>query len=95
MFPPTGPCPLPPGAIESAYFPERHHGIPARSRREGLVAGKYLKELFALHEAAGTLDVEETDIRTLCERCGLPLVCREWDTVEELTCLCLESVLPA
>ena len=69
-------------------------GLKKKDDLHRLVAGKYLKELFALHEAAGTLDVEETDIRTLCERCGLALVCREWDTVEELTCFCLESVLP-
>ncbi len=69
-------------------------GLEKKDKLHRLVAGKYLKELLRVHEKAGTLDVSKSHIGTLCERCPLPSVCKEWDKVGELTCFCLESVLP-
>jgi hypothetical protein len=66
-------------------------------KKEGLhpiVAGKYLKQLLKIHEAAGTLYTAKSDIGHLCTNCPLPEVCERWDTVGKLTCFCLESVLP-
>lgn len=68
-------------------------GLERKDHLHRLVAGKYLKQLFALHEAAGTLDVETNDVSRLCAKCGLERVCIEWGTKKKLTCLCLESVL--
>ncbi len=68
-------------------------GLKKKDSLHRLVAGKYLKELLALHEAAGTLDIDEAGIMTLCSRCSLGAVCREWGTEHELTCLCLESII--
>jgi hypothetical protein len=69
-------------------------GLKRKDDLHRLVAGKYLKELLRVHEAAGTLEVSKTDIGGLCEQCPLPGICEEWDSVGELTCFCLESVLP-
>jgi len=69
-------------------------GLKEKDRLHRLVAGKYLKQLLALHERASTLEVTKDQIAILCERCGLPKVCERWGTVRELTCLCLESILP-
>lgn len=69
-------------------------GLERKDELHRLVAGKYLKELFRVHEATGTLNVSKTDLSGLCERCPLPGVCEEWNSVGKLTCFCLESVLP-
>jgi hypothetical protein len=57
-----------------------------------LVAGKYFKQLFELHEAHGTLSISRNDIARLCPDCRNRSACAEWRTEEQLTCLCLESV---
>ncbi len=59
-----------------------------------LVAGKYLKQLLRAHEKAGTLDITKERLLELCKACLLPEVCKKWDSVRKLTCLCLESILP-
>ena len=69
-------------------------GLKRKDELHRLVAGKYLKELLRVHETAETLDVSKTELGGLCEGCPLPGVCEEWDSVGELTCFCLESVLP-
>ena len=68
-------------------------GLKEKDKLHRLVAGKYLKQLLALHESAGTLDIPKDRITELCKICSLPKVCEEWKTVRELTCLCLESIL--
>lgn len=67
-------------------------GLKKKDNLHRLVAGKYLKELYALHEKAGTLDVNKADIQQLCERCRNTPVCEKWGKVQELTCFCLESI---
>ena len=69
-------------------------GLKEKDKLHRLVAGKYLKQLLALHEKAGTLEITKDHITILCARCALPKVCERWGTVEELTCFCLESILP-
>ena len=69
-------------------------GLKEKDRLHRLVAGKYLKQLLTLHEQTGTLEVTKEKITILCERCQLPKVCERWGKVEELTCFCLESILP-
>ena len=69
-------------------------GLKEKDRLHRLVAGKYLKQLLTLHEKAGTLEVAKDHITVLCARCPLPRVCERWGTVKELTCFCLESILP-
>ena len=69
-------------------------GLKEKDTLHRLVAGKYLKQLLALHERANTLDVTKDQITILCERCGLPELCERWGTVRKLTCFCLESILP-
>ena len=68
-------------------------GLERKDRLHRLVAGKYLKQLLALHEAAGTLDIGKKELAHLCTKCRLEQVCIEWGTKQKLTCLCLESVL--
>jgi len=68
-------------------------GLKEKDKLHRLVAGKYLKRLFALHDQAGTLEVTKQQITILCERCSSPKVCERWDKVQELTCFCLESIL--
>lgn len=69
-------------------------GLKKKDDLHRLVAGKYLKQLLRIHEVAGTAGVTKADLGTLCSRCPLPDVCAQWGSVEQLTCFCLESVLP-
>jgi hypothetical protein len=69
-------------------------GLKEKDRLHRLVAGKYLKLLLKLHEDAGTLDLHKIQIAQLCTTCPLPDTCREWEKEKELTCFCLESILP-
>jgi len=69
-------------------------GLKEKDKLHRLVAGKYLKHLLTLHEQAGTLEISKDQIAILCERCSLPKVCERWGKVRELTCFCLESILP-
>ena len=69
-------------------------GLKEKDRLHRLVAGKYLKQLLTLHEQAGTLGIAKDQITILCARCALPKICEDWGTVGELTCFCLESILP-
>jgi hypothetical protein len=69
-------------------------GLEKKDNLHRLVAGKYLKQLLRVHEAAGTLHVTKKEIGGLCVRCPLPMVCEEWESVGKLSCFCLESVLP-
>jgi len=68
-------------------------GLDKKDELHRLVAGKYLKELYKVHEQAGTLNMDKTQINALCQACPLPKVCEEWESVTKLTCFCLESVL--
>jgi hypothetical protein len=67
-------------------------GLKEKDKLHRLVAGKYLKELFELHERQGTLDISVTELQQLCARCKNGGHCEKWDKVSELTCFCLESV---
>lgn len=68
-------------------------GLKEKDKLHRLVAGKYLKQLLALHEKAGTLYISKNDITFLCIKCSLPAVCERWKKTQELTCFCLESIL--
>ncbi|HNY64201.1 MAG TPA: HNH endonuclease [Deltaproteobacteria bacterium] len=57
------------------------------------VAGGYLKELSDIHARKGTLEIHRQAITLLCPGCRNGDACREAQVAEELTCLCLESVL--
>jgi len=68
-------------------------GLKEKDKLHRLVAGKYLKQLFTLHERAGTLDIDKAQLFELCKRCKLPEVCKQWEKENELTCFCLESIM--
>ena len=68
-------------------------GLKEKDKLQRLVAGKYLEQLLTLHERAGTFETSRDEIATLCKICSLPKVCEQWETVRELTCFCLESIL--
>jgi len=67
-------------------------GLKKKDNLHRLVAGKYLKELYDLHDKAGTLDIASQEIGDLCKRCKNGAVCMQWGKEEELTCFCLESI---
>ena len=69
-------------------------GLKEKDKLHRLVAGKYLKQLLTLHEQKGTLEIDKDEIIQLCKICPLPKVCDRWGKVRELTCFCLESILP-
>jgi hypothetical protein len=69
-------------------------GLKEKDRLHRLVAGKYLKQLLTLHEEARTIEISKDQITVLYGRCPLPKVCERWGKVKELTCFCLESILP-
>ena len=57
-----------------------------------LVAGKYLKQLYDIHNNKCTLEIDKHNIYKLCPKCRNTPVCIEWSTEQKLTCFCLESV---
>ena len=67
-------------------------GLKKKDGLHRLVAGKYLKELYELHDKKGTLDISVNELQTLCINCKNLKLCEEWGKVGELTCFCLESV---
>jgi hypothetical protein len=67
-------------------------GPKGKDKMHRLLAGKYLKELYKKHEALGTLDVSVDTLEELCRKCKNGDTCKEWETVGEMTVLCLESV---
>jgi hypothetical protein len=69
-------------------------GLEKKDQLRRLVAGKYLKLLLNMHEIAGTLDTHKKEIERLCGICGLGKTCLEWETVQKLSCFCLESIIP-
>jgi len=69
-------------------------GLEKKDRLHRLVAGKYLKQLLTVHERSHTLEISKSQVGQLCASCPLPKVCEQWGKNEELTCFCLESVLP-
>jgi len=70
-------------------------GLREKNHLHRWTASRYLKLLYLLHEQAGTLDIGVSTLNKLCAVCTLHDVCERWNTVGRLTCLCLESVLPA
>lgn len=67
-------------------------GLKKKDNLNRIVAGKYLKQLYDLHEARGTLGISKTSIGTLCSKCRNAQTCEHVDKETELTCLCLESI---
>jgi hypothetical protein len=67
-------------------------GLKDKDNIPRLVSGKYLKELYELHERKNTLDVSLQDLPNLCKNCGNPELCKKWATTGKLTCFCLESI---
>jgi hypothetical protein len=53
-----------------------------------IVEGKYLKELYALHERKGTLNIGLGEIESLCKDCRPGHLCED----TKLTVYCLESI---
>jgi hypothetical protein len=62
--------------------------LEGRNEVPRIVEGKYLKELYALHERRGTLDVGRKGLERLCKDCRPGYLCKE----TALTVYCLESV---
>jgi hypothetical protein len=69
-------------------------GLKKKDNLHRLVAGKYLKELLKVHEQSGTLNLTKSQLGQLCDTCPLPDVFQASGKQGELTCFCLESVLP-
>jgi hypothetical protein len=68
-------------------------GLEKKDDLHRLVAGKYLKELWQIHEKENTLHISKSEIQILCEKCSLPAICEKWNTSGKLSCFCLESVI--
>lgn len=62
--------------------------LDRRNEVPRIVEGKYLKELYALHEKKGTLDTNQKGLERLCKNCRPGYLCKE----TKLTVYCLESV---
>jgi len=67
-------------------------GLKEKDNLHRLVAGKYLKQLYELHKAQGTLKIREDSISVLCAKCKNGPTCVKWGKAGKLTCFCLESV---
>ena len=62
--------------------------LEGRNEVRRIVEGKYLKELYALHDRKGTLGVDRKGLERLCKDCRPGYLCKE----TALTVYCLESV---
>lgn len=62
--------------------------LDRRNEVPRIVEGKYLKELYALHERKATLDVDQKGLERLCKDCRPGCLCEE----TKLTVYCLESI---
>lgn len=62
--------------------------LAGRNEVPRIVEGKYLKELYTIHERRGTLDVDRKDLERLCKDCRPGYLCEK----TALTVYCLESV---
>jgi len=62
--------------------------LAGRDEVPRIVEGKYLKELYSLHESKGTLDVDRKHLEQLCGDCKPGYLCKKTD----LTVYCLESI---
>ncbi len=62
--------------------------LDRRNEVPRIVEGKYLKELYALHESKGTLGIDRKNLEKLCKDCRPGYLCKE----AALTVYCLESV---
>ena len=58
-----------------------------------LIAGKYLLALHKLHKEKWTLAIPVKELDVLCKDCQNPGACQTNQSVGDMTCLCLESVL--
>ncbi len=67
-------------------------GLKEKDKLNRLVAGKYLKELYDMHDAKGTLDITQDTLATMCPKCKNADTCGKAGKATELSCLCLESV---
>jgi hypothetical protein len=68
-------------------------GYKKRNQLNQIVTGKYLKELFELHEAKGTLSMDGRNLDRLCKSCQNYQTCVKNNKTGDLTHLCLESML--
>lgn len=57
-----------------------------------ILAGKYLKELYKIHEENNTLNVRRNDMEEYCEKCKLTEECAKWKSKHTITPLCLETI---
>jgi len=64
------------------YQLERRNEVPR------IVEGKYLKELYSLHEEKDTLNIDKKQLKKLCENCRPGYLCKN----TALTVYCLESI---
>jgi hypothetical protein len=62
--------------------------LSGRNEVPRIVEGKYLKELYAVHERKGALDVDRKGLEKLCKDCRPGNLCEK----TALTVYCLESV---
>jgi len=63
--------------------------LDKRNEVPRIVEGKYLKELYSMHETKGTLGVNKTELKdALCKNCRPGYLCKE----TALTVYCLESI---
>jgi len=62
--------------------------LSGRNEVPRIVEGKYLKELYAVHERKETLDVDRKGLEKLCKDCRPGYLCEK----TALTVYCLESV---
>ncbi len=67
-------------------------GLKKKDNLHRIVAGKYLKQLFDLHEAKETMNIHKDNIEDHCKECGNKPACIQWGKEKELTCFCLESI---
>jgi hypothetical protein len=64
-------------------------GLREKDEVPRIAEGKYLKLLYDLHEAKGTLEKGRKDLEELCKICTVGYLCKE----SALTVYCLESIM--
>ena len=66
--------------------------IPYSEKLDRILAGKYLKELYIIHQQRETLGVKRDQMEEYCDKCILIDECKKWKKKYTITPLCLETI---
>jgi len=71
----------------------KHDKWPNIDLLDRILSGKYLKELYLIHEDKGTLNINRKNMLDYCIKCEIKDQCVKWKKKNTITPLCLEAII--